>query len=144
MTVRKALGICPLANQQSTGEWLRSMAGFATRLALNEGGYFAGENKASLVNRVRALVEAGELPKSVLQAIDAPSTGGIPTEVRRRPAFEEAFQHVHNKWKPGARIGRRHPSVCSSPSMHLTPHYRLSQTVSVAGRSADAACNGAV
>ena len=78
------------------------MAGFATRLALNEGGYFAGENKASLVNRVRALVEAGELPKSVLQAIDAPSAGGIPTEVRRRPAFEEAFQHVHNKWKPGA------------------------------------------
>lgn len=78
------------------------MAGFATRLALNEGGYFNSENRASLINRVRALVEAGELPKSVLQAIDAPASGGgVPTEIRRRPDFEQAFQHVHNKWKPG-------------------------------------------
>ncbi len=78
------------------------MAGFATRLALNEGGYFNTENRASLVNRVRALVEAGELPKSVLHAIDGPAAGGVPTEIRRRPDFEQAFQHVHNKWKPGA------------------------------------------
>ena len=80
------------------------MAGFATRLALNEGGYFNTENRASLVNRVRALVEAGELPQSVLHAIDAPAAGGVPTEIRRRPDFEQAFHHVHNKWKPGAAL----------------------------------------
>ncbi len=120
------------------------MAGFATRLALNEGGYFAGENKASLVNRVRALVEAGELPKSVLQAIDAPSTGGIPTEVRRRPAFEEAFQHVHNKWKPGANFRHMRPSVRFSASMPADLPLRLVSDGECGVRSADAVSDGAV
>lgn len=80
--------------------------GFAARLAVNEGGYFAQEQKTLLLNRLKALAEAGQLSKSVLQAVEAAalapgSVNGIPTELRKRPAFENAFQHVHNKWKPG-------------------------------------------
>lgn len=82
---------------------------FAARLAVNEGSHFAQEEKALVLKRLMALAEAGEFPLSVVQAFEAAalapgSVNGIPTELRKRPAFENAFQHVHNKWKPVPKV----------------------------------------
>lgn len=81
----------------------------AARLAVNEGGHFAQEEKALLLKRLKALAETGQLSKSVLQAVEsaalAPgSVNGIPTELRTRETFENAYQHVHNKWKPVPKV----------------------------------------
>lgn len=79
---------------------------FAARLALNEGGHFAEEQRALVLERMRTLMKDGGLSETAVANIEAAlatkASHGIPTELRKRPAFEAAYQHVHNKWKPCA------------------------------------------
>lgn len=82
------------------------MTSFAARGLAREGGFFKQEERALVHKRLKAMVAAGNLPDSVVKAFEAAASApsmeyGIPTELRTRPIFESAYQHIHDKWRPG-------------------------------------------